>query len=152
MFINDLAFFLMPYQAEAIPAGPQNITRGTIALNGEYVHAGWAQYYSGFVEDKCEEFKISSITEVDLYNIESSSPQAMNSLLDDIGYNIDQGQGLKKLKLHFNNDENDTIQEWPLSQILARSPLLEHLEISHLHENNAASRSTLLNFCSEIVS
>ena len=76
----------------------------------------------------------------------------MNSLLDDIGYNIDHDQGLKKLALDFYEYENNTIQEWPLSQILARSPLLEYLKIEKLPRDNAASRSTILNFCSELAS
>ena len=76
----------------------------------------------------------------------------MNSLLGDIGYNIDHEQGLKKLELDFGEVENNTIQEWPLSQILARSPFLQHLKIGYLHRGNAASRSTILNFCSELAS
>ena len=110
LFINDLAFFLLPYQAEAVPQGPQNILGGQIYLNGKKVHDGWAQYYSGFVEDMCVENKISSITQVEFEYIECSSAQVINSLLDDIGCNIEQEQGIKTLVLSFGFYENNIIQ------------------------------------------
>ena len=31
--INDIPFPLLPYQAEVVPQGPQNIERGKIKLN-----------------------------------------------------------------------------------------------------------------------
>ena len=40
--INGKAFFLLPYKAEAIPHGPQNILDGTIKFNGVEVHRDWA--------------------------------------------------------------------------------------------------------------
>ena len=42
--INDKPFLMLPYQAEAIPPGPQNILSGTILFNGEEVHDSWAKY------------------------------------------------------------------------------------------------------------
>ena len=100
--------------------------------------------------DKCTEKDIEAITELKMYNIRFSSPQVVNALFDEIGCNIDQERGLKKLSLYFFYREEHTIQEWPLSQILAKSLHLEHLQIDTLHCDNAASRSTILNFASEI--
>ena len=44
--INDLSFKRMPYQAQVILKGPQNITWGgcEIILNGVQVHKGWTQF------------------------------------------------------------------------------------------------------------
>ena len=49
--INDLPFLGMPYQAQPIPKGPQNITDGEIELNGVQVHKGWAQYTVDTIEE-----------------------------------------------------------------------------------------------------
>ena len=40
--INGKAFFMLPYKAEAIPHGPQNILAGKILFNRVEVHDGWA--------------------------------------------------------------------------------------------------------------
>ena len=49
--INDIPFPLLPYQAEVVPQGPQNINRGTIKLNKVKVHTGFAQYASDTIEE-----------------------------------------------------------------------------------------------------
>ena len=99
LFINDEPFDGMPYLVELTHKSSQNIEYGAIMFNELAVHDGWAQYYYGFIEDKCEEKKISSITEVDQLHC-VLIPQTINSLLDDIGYNIDQEQGLKRLAIN----------------------------------------------------
>ena len=44
LYINDVPFLAMPYQASVILKGPQNIDYGEIKLNGVEVHRGWTQY------------------------------------------------------------------------------------------------------------
>ena len=63
----------------------------------------------GFVEDACAKKNIESITEVGISGIKCSSPQVINALFDDIGLNIDQEIGLKKLALSFDEYESNTI-------------------------------------------
>lgn len=49
--INDIPFPLLPYQAEVVPHGPQNIERGTIKLNKVEVHKGFVQYTADTIEE-----------------------------------------------------------------------------------------------------
>ena len=49
--INDIPFPLLPYQAEVVPQGPQNIEKGTIKLNQVIVHRGFVQYAADTVEE-----------------------------------------------------------------------------------------------------
>ena len=51
MSINDIPFPLLPYQAEVVPQGPQNIEGGTIKLNSVEVHKGFTQYGAGTIEE-----------------------------------------------------------------------------------------------------
>ena len=41
LFINGVPYLELPYQAEVAPTGPQNIERGTIALNDKVIHRGF---------------------------------------------------------------------------------------------------------------
>ena len=49
--INDLPFLGMPYQAQLILKGPQNIRGGLIELNGVQVHEGWAQFTAHTIDE-----------------------------------------------------------------------------------------------------
>ena len=44
LFINDKSFFNLQYQADVDPAGPQNIKKGKIYINGTMVHDGFKHY------------------------------------------------------------------------------------------------------------
>ena len=110
----------------------------------------WAQYYTGFVEDRCAEKDIQSISEVKIDSILCSSPQVVSALFDDIGFNIDKEHGLKKLHLDFSSGESNTIQDWSLSQILVKSLHIEELYIGKLHRDSAANHSIILTLASEL--
>jgi len=57
-----------------------------------------------------------------------SSSEVLNSIFEDIGRAIDEVQGLKKLAIEMFMDQN-TLEEWPLSQIVLKSRNLEYLQI-----------------------
>ena len=58
--------------------------------------------------------------------------EVLNSLMDDFSRSIDQTIGLKKLTIDGFEDDVNTLAEWPLSQLLIKSPDLEELTISTL--------------------
>ena len=49
--INDIPFPLLPYQAEVVPQGPQNIEQGLIKLNQVEVHKGFAKYAADTIDE-----------------------------------------------------------------------------------------------------
>ena len=51
LYINDIPFPLLPYQAEVVPQGPQNIEKGTNKLNQVEVHSGFVQYAADTIEN-----------------------------------------------------------------------------------------------------
>ena len=57
-----------------------------------------------------------------------SSPEVLNTLFEDIGRTVDEVQGLKKLAIEMFMDQN-TLEEWPLSQLVLKSQNLEYLKI-----------------------
>ena len=69
----------------------------------------------------------------------------VNYLFDDLARLIDEEQGLKKLEIVDFEDEYK-LQEWPLSQLVLKSPQLEYLKLGFLNTNNVANRSQLLEF------
>ena len=69
----------------------------------------------------------------------------LNSLIDDLSRTIDESQGLKKLTINGFKDRENTLEEWPLSQLLLKCPHLEELTISTL-ATRPANRSQLLEF------
>ena len=90
LFINDLAFLELPYQAEAVPPGPRNILGGAIKLNNVLVHEDWAPYTTSTFKDWCTEHKLQQITDVWIGDgFKSSSTEAVNALFDDIRRNAD---------------------------------------------------------------
>ena len=130
LFINDVPFLWLPYQAEIEHSGPQNIDKGEIYINDTKVSAGFAQYTPDTVQEWVEEFGLEPTTEIELVGpVRFSSSEVLNSLIDDLGRTIDVNEGLKKLSIEaFHDCEND-LQEWPLSQLVLRSPNLEELRI-----------------------
>ena len=57
-----------------------------------------------------------------------SSSEVLNTLFEDIGRTVDEVQGLKKLAIEMLMDQN-TLEEWPLSQLVLKSQNLEYLKI-----------------------
>ena len=74
-----------------------------------------------------------------------SSSEVLNALIDDLSRNIDENQGLKKLVIYGLKDMVNTLEDWPLSQLLLKSPHLEELVIGALY-TTPANRSQLVEF------
>ena len=69
----------------------------------------------------------------------------LNSLIDDLSRTIDESRGLKKLEIKGFWDLENTLEEWPFSQLLLKCPHLEELTIFGL-VTTPANRSQLLEF------
>ena len=139
--INDKAFLGMPYKASLAPPGPQNIETGTITLNGVLLHEGYTQYTAGMLDEWRGQKSIEAVTEAYIGDrFACSSSDALNLVLEDLACNIDSEQGLKKFCIEGFSDQN-TLEEWPLSQLVMKSHHLEELTIRSLHDTTAANRS-----------
>jgi len=129
LLINDKPFLSLPFKANATSAEPMNVEEGTIKLNGVQVHDGWCMW----TEDTIVGWyrlaaDLQPTTEINLSHLRCSSTNMINTLIDVLGRTIDEEQGLKKLTIDSFSDHN-SLQEWPLEQLLHKSPHLEHLEI-----------------------
>ena len=78
-----------------------------------------------------------------------SSSEVLNSLLDDLSRTIDPVNGLKKLTINGFEDEVNTLADWPLSQLLIKSPHLEELTMGVLF-TTPANHSQLLEFTANV--
>ena len=88
--INDLPFSGMPYQAQVILTGPQNITDGEIILNGVQVHNGWDQFSADYTIDEwISEIDKEPTTDIDIYHFSSSSSEVVNSVFEGLWFTID---------------------------------------------------------------
>ena len=146
LFINDEAFEEMPFQAEVAPSGPQNIDQGTIKINEVEVHEGFEQYTPFTVDGWRADYKLKPTVDIFIGGgFSCTSSEVLNSLFDDLGLSIDKEQGLKKLTIEQFYDEN-TLHEWPLGQLVLKSPHLEYLKIYDLRVTTVANRSQLLEF------
>ena len=67
--INDLPFSVMPYQAQVILKGPQNIIAGVIVLNGVQVHEGWAQFTAHTIDEWFSQNNAQPTTDLTIDNI-----------------------------------------------------------------------------------
>ena len=98
--INDLPFLGMPYQAQLILKGPQNIIGGSeIELNGVVVHKGWAQYTADTINEWISENNSQPTTDLAIKTFMSSSSEVVNSVFEGLGFTIDQERGLKSLAI-----------------------------------------------------
>ena len=81
--INDLPFSGMPYQAQVILQGPQNITCGEIILNDVQVHEGWVQFSVDYTIDEwISEIDKEPITDIAIKRFECSSSEMVNSVFE----------------------------------------------------------------------
>ena len=139
LHINGRAFLTLPYKASLANPCPMNIENGFIYLNGVIVHERYTQYTEDTFYEWCDQHSIQSVTEATIYLLKCSSSDAVNSVFDDLGRYIDAEEGLKKFEIIDFKDRN-TLEEWPLSQLVMKSPNLEQLTISRLN-TTAANRS-----------
>ena len=134
LFVNGRAFLTLPYKASLDTTVPQSIESGKITLNGVQVHSGFKQYTEETFFEWLDEHDIESVTEAIIgSNFACSSSAALNSVFDDLGRYIIEEEGLKKLTFGGFADKNN-LEEWPLSQLLIKSPNLEELKIDYLEE------------------
>ena len=132
--INGRAFLTFAKKAYLSTPVPKNIEKGYIELNGIRVHSGYDQYEEALFLEWGKEHDIESVTEAVIggkaggAGFACSSSAALNSIFDDIGRFSDEEEGLKKLEINKFGDKN-TLEEWPLSQLVAKSPNLAELKI-----------------------
>ena len=72
----------------------------------------------------------------------------LNTLIDVLGRTIDKEQGLKRLTVDHFCDRN-SLQDWPLEQLLLKSPHLEYLKIGYL-ETTVANSDQLMEFFAKV--
>lgn len=88
----------------------------------------------------CDNYHVQSVSEACIRGLVCTSSEALNLVFEDLGRSIDVEQGLKKLEIAGFEDQN-TLEEWPLSQLVLKSHHLEQLTIIHLYFTTAANRS-----------
>ena len=95
LFINDIPFLALPFKADVTSAEPMNIEQGTIKLNDVQVHEGWAQWTPDtsklWYEDTAD---MKPTTEIYLEDLECSSSNMLNTLVDVLGRTINTDLGL----------------------------------------------------------
>ena len=123
-------------------------------LNGETVHEGFEQFTSDTVQDWRYSHDLSPTTDIYIgwdesgYFFTCSSAEVLNSLLDELSLTIDPINGLKKFTIE-GFVEGNALAEWPLNQLLMKSPHLEELMIAGLG-TIAANRSQLVEFIGKV--
>ena len=95
--------------------------------------------------ERCAEHSIESVTDVNIRDLVCSSSDALNLVFEDLARSIDAEEGLKKFEIGNLADQN-TLEEWPLSQLLSKCHHLQELRVYSLHFTTAANRSQLLEF------
>ena len=149
LIINDKAFLSMPFKASLSPTGPKNIEQGYITLNGVEVHSGFAQCTAGMMAEWCAEHSIESITAASiggdiLDGFKCTSSEALNLVFEDLARSIDYEEGLRIFKIGKFVDQN-TLEEWPLNQLLSKCHRLQELTIIYL-DTTDANRIQILEF------
>ena len=130
--INDMPFSELPYQANLMPYGPQNIDKGSIWINGTMLNdpsknCGFTPYSETMVAKLCEEMGVpfgATTKQVKLdEGFKCSSSEVINGLLDDLCKSIDEEQGLVSFELEKFYEKN-LLECWVLNQIVVKSPSL----------------------------
>ena len=145
--INDIPFLSMPYQADVIPNGPQNIETGSVKLDDDQVSEGFIQL-PDFVD---RVFYHKRLPTSEIYigfgggSFMTTSSETVNSVIGVLGRTIDREEGLKRLTIQDFYDRNE-LQGWPLEQLVLRSSTLLSLRIDTLDCTTPANRSLILDF------
>ena len=80
----------------------------------------------------CAEHNIESITGACIGGrFKCTSSEALNLVFEDLARSIDYEEGLRVFEINWFKDEN-TLEEWPLSQLLFKSHRLQKLTIEYL--------------------
>ena len=153
--VNDIPFHGMPFQAEVTPEGPQNIDGGLIKLNDEQVHTGFCQYepetfQKYVVSEGLQLTKDIFIGRDEEDGFKCTSSEVVNSVFDDLGCTIDGVKGLQSLTIENYQDQN-SLQEWPLGQIVPKCHNLQSLRFVNFLRTTPACRSQLLEFAAQAI-
>ena len=70
-------------------------------------------------------------------------------MFDDLGHFIGQEQGLKSLNIEQFSDKN-TLQEWPLGQLVLKCHHLQSLKICQLLNTTQHNRNLLIEFAGQV--
>ena len=95
--INDTPFFSMPFQADIIPNGPQNIDLGRIKFDEDTVSEGFCQFVD-FVDRVCDD-KLQPTDFITIDRLRTTSSETVNAVFAVLGRAIDAEQGLKRLDI-----------------------------------------------------
>lgn len=91
------------------------------------------------------------ITEVCLSeDFKCTSSEVVSSVFDDIGRGIEEG-GLKRFEIEYFQDRN-SLEAWPLSQIVCKAVNCEHVRIANLSRTTENNRIVLVDFVAQICS
>ena len=93
----------------------------------------------------CDDKNIESVTAVSIEHLVCSSSEALNLVFEDLARSIDYEVGLRRFEIKDFSDKN-TLEEWPLNQLLFKSHRLQQLTIWDLEDTTAANRSQILDF------
>jgi len=139
----------LPYQAEVVPQGPQNIEKGQIKLNSVQVHEGFAQYAAHTIDDwVAEQEELTEDIHID--RLSCSSSAVVNAVFEDLGQTVGYEQGLKHLTIERFEDQNE-VQEWPLGQLALKCHSLQTLKFDTFEYASATNRSRLLEFAGRAI-
>ena len=143
--INDTEFWSLPH-ADIPLDGPQNIKEGEIIFNGKNVMRGPKSY-----QDWKESLpKQPEVTEVIIDDVNCSSSEVLNSIIDDISQSIDPHEqvGLRSFELRgFRNKQS--FEMWSLRQLASKCSNLLSIKIAFLGFSTAHNKSVLMDFCAE---
>lgn len=107
LHVNDLSFVGMPYQAQVILNGPQNITdHSEIFLDSVQVHSGWTQYTADTIEEWFEANNSEPATDLAIKYFSSTSSEVVNSVFEGLGIIVDREQGLRNFTIEYFHDKN----------------------------------------------
>lgn len=88
--------------------------------------------------------------EVRLTNFVSSSPEVLNSFIDDIGNSIDEfQQGLEKIQIDYFADQN-SLEDWPLNQLASKCTNTKELRIEDLEETTEGNCKQIIDFVVQV--
>ena len=100
LFINDIPFAVMPFKADVTSAGPMIIEDGIIKLNDVEVHTGYTEWTPDTIRLWYQEAAdLQPTTDIYLENVQCSTSNMLNTLVDVLGRTICTEQGLRYLTI-----------------------------------------------------
>ena len=113
---------------------------------------GFMQYSHESVPKLLKEHALDKkqLNHAKIVGLSCSSSEVLNGVLDQIAQSIDNDQqGLLSLAIAFFSDKN-TLDSWPLSQLLVKATFLKSLKLFDLERTTPENRSVLMDFLGEL--